>query len=576
MNRFLAALASRARAIVTPGNCEKRGLPHPGQKFAHQRGLKLEPLEERTLLSASWDEPKGSTIYVDDTAVGLDNGTSWANAYASLQTAITTAVSGDEIHVAQGTYKPTMDTDRTKNFALKNDVSILGGYAGAGATDPDARDVTGTPSVLSGDIGGGSTADNSYHVVVGNGTNSTAVLDGFTITAGNANGTSTATYGGEMYNEYYSSPTLTNCIVWGNTATTASQVYNSSSTPDITYCDVQGGYAGVKNINADPQFVRTPVRGPDGKWGTSDDDYGDLRLRCQSPCIDAGNNYAVSAKIAADLSGAPRFADASWIADTGRGSPPIVDLGAYERSGTNSVPTATVQISPAPATTKDVLTATATKQDADGDPVSLTFVWKVNGVEKQRTVAATALFDTFNLGLPGNGDKGDTISVEVVPNDGLLNGTTAVASIAVSDSLPSDAMLAPANVVENQPAATLVGVLSSTDPDENETFTYELVSGTGGDDNTSFQVDGDKLRTAGPLDFGVKSSYSIRVRTTDASGLSLEKPLSVAVLPTLDVDRNAAAGPLSDGLLILRHLFDFRGQSLGGKPDQVHVSLTAG
>ena len=47
------------------------------------------------------------------------------------------------------------------------------------------------------------------------------------------------------------------------------------------------------NINADPQFVRSPPRAGDGAWGTSDDNYGDLRLQLTCPAIDAGNNAAV-------------------------------------------------------------------------------------------------------------------------------------------------------------------------------------------------------------------------------------------------------------------------------------------
>ena len=320
-------------------------------------------------------------VYVDDSATGLNDGTSWANAYASLQSALLATVAGQVIWVGQGTYKPTSGIDRTASFVLKNGVSIYGGYAGVGATNSDARAVALYPSVLSGDIGFlGNTADNSYYVVVGSsGTNATAVLDGFTITAGNANGgyptggglynyhssptltnctftansathggglynylssptltnctftaNSAGQYGGGLYNDYSSSPTLTNCILWENTAPSGSQVFNSSGTPVATYCDIQGGYTGAGNINADPQFVRNPNSGYDGTWGTADDDYGDLRLRLTSPCIDAGKNSAVPAGITTDLAGSSRRADIPAKANSGSGTVPIVDMGAYE------------------------------------------------------------------------------------------------------------------------------------------------------------------------------------------------------------------------------------------------------
>jgi predicted outer membrane repeat protein len=75
--------------------------------------------------------------------------------------------------------------------------------------------------------------------------------------------------------------------------------------------------------------MRTPDSGPDGNWGTVDDDYGDLRLMDTSPAIDAGDNDAVVA-ILSDLPGNPRRADVTGVADTGNGTAPIVDQGAYE------------------------------------------------------------------------------------------------------------------------------------------------------------------------------------------------------------------------------------------------------
>jgi hypothetical protein len=144
-----------------------------------------------------------------------------------------------------------------------------------------------------------------------------------------------ASDGGGVSNED-SSPTLTNCILWGNTASSGPQIRNdASSSPSVTYSLVQGGYAaGTDIIDADPLFVRNPDPG-DGDWTTpGDNDYGDLRLRAGSPAIDAGNNTAVPAGVSVDLAGNPRFIDhprpdfASGT--TPIGTPPIVDLGAYE------------------------------------------------------------------------------------------------------------------------------------------------------------------------------------------------------------------------------------------------------
>jgi len=65
----------------------------------------------------------GSIIYVKWNATGANNGASWTDAYTNLQSAIGTAISGESIWVAKGTYKPTTGTDQTVSFLLKKMVS---------------------------------------------------------------------------------------------------------------------------------------------------------------------------------------------------------------------------------------------------------------------------------------------------------------------------------------------------------------------------------------------------------------------------------------------------------------------
>src|SRR5215207_9026089 len=129
--------------------------------------------------------------YVKWNATGANDGTSWADGYTNLQSALSAASSGDEIWVAAGTYKPTSTTDRAISFTLKNGIAIYGGFDGSeillSERDPEAN-----LTVLSGDLNGEdvgftNNSENSYHVVIGSGSDNTAVLDGFTITGGNAN-----------------------------------------------------------------------------------------------------------------------------------------------------------------------------------------------------------------------------------------------------------------------------------------------------------------------------------------------------------------------------------------------------
>ncbi|WP_200816879.1 cadherin repeat domain-containing protein, partial [Planktothrix sp. PCC 11201] len=73
------------------------------------------------------------------------------------------------------------------------------------------------------------------------------------------------------------------------------------------------------------------------------------------------------------------------------------------------------------------------------------------------------------------------------------------------------------------------GTLTSTDLDVGDTFTYSLVTGTGDTDNTAFTLVGDQLKINASPDFETKSSYSIRLKTTDAAGLTFEKALTVNI-----------------------------------------------
>lgn len=200
-------------------------------------------------------------IYVDADATGTPDGTSWDNAYTSLQDALSAAVSGNEIWVADGTYYPDEGTGQTDNartatFQLKNGVAIYGGFA-SGETNVAERNWTTNPTILSGDIEGDDAAfapdidsdsdpytasqidhfngGNSYHVVTGSGTNNTSVIDGFTITAGYANGgINSEGEGGGMYN-YYGSPVLTNVAFTGNYAEYGGGgLGNDSSAPTLT------------------------------------------------------------------------------------------------------------------------------------------------------------------------------------------------------------------------------------------------------------------------------------------------------------------------------------------------------
>jgi predicted outer membrane repeat protein len=305
-------------------------------------------------------------LFVDAGATGLGNGVSWTNAFTTLQQALNAAVPnlGQTIEVAQGEYSP--GTTATSTFQLVNGVSVIGGFAKGGSAEPNpAADVTvlsggnvnfnvvtcnyaDTATMLSGfTISGGNahlgpnyglsiTNENNGGGMYINGGDPTiddctfagnfATYQGGALFAYDSNSAITncvfignsAEFGGGAFVSILSSPTFINCTFTANlgtaiAATGTFTLYNCILWGDdsgeidmpgynVTYSDVQGGYTGEANINADPLFVSGI----------------DLQLQSASPCINTGSNAAVPADITTDLGGNPRIVGGT------------VDMGAYE------------------------------------------------------------------------------------------------------------------------------------------------------------------------------------------------------------------------------------------------------
>jgi len=246
---------------------------------------------------------QGEIIYVDDDATGANDGSSWVDAFNYLQEALAAAQTGDEIRVAQGIYKPgppgspgplspppapppshnvsvppapplpPPTAERTTTFQLINGVTLKGGYAGFGETDPDTRDINAYETILSGDLAGNDVSvndpfdllndqyrvENSCHVVTGNGVDMTAVLDGFTITAGNANSAYPYSCGGGMYN-LQGSPTQKDCTFSANSAIWrggAIAIHGSNAAvTNCTFIENLGGQGGgISNWFGNPTVI---------------------------------------------------------------------------------------------------------------------------------------------------------------------------------------------------------------------------------------------------------------------------------------------------------------------------------
>lgn len=125
----------------------------------------------------------------------------------------------------------------------------------------------------------------------------------------------------------------------------------------------------------------------------------------------------------------------------------------------------------------------------------------------------------------------NTFSIRVRSTDAEGATVDEVIAITLGDvnEAPTDLAITNASIAENMAVGTELGTLSSVDEDAGDSFSYSLVSGTGDDDNASFEVADGKLVSKASFDFETKSAYTVRLQTSDADGLSFEKAIAIAV-----------------------------------------------
>ena len=231
--------------------------------------------------------PSAGIVYVDKTATGNMNGSSWANACPELAVALkaakeNTAIS--QIWVAKGTYKAMYsaedgtnygtDQAQANSFSLVNNVAVYGGFA-SGETSVAQRDLTNpaNETILSGDIGTiDDQTDNTCVIIVSAGNNNTAILDGFSITKANANG-----YIVEINNEAVDFGngggihTVNSNAIFRNLKISNNKsdwygggIYNKESSPSFINCEVANNVsrlgAGISNDNSSAIFNYTTIK----------------------------------------------------------------------------------------------------------------------------------------------------------------------------------------------------------------------------------------------------------------------------------------------------------------------------
>ncbi|MCA8961393.1 MAG: hypothetical protein KDC38_12805 [Planctomycetes bacterium] len=189
-------------------------------------------------------------LYVDAAAASGGDGSSWLQPISDLQVALATAAAPGsgvtEIWVRAGTYHPAEPGGSVEtSFHMISGVTLFGGFDGT-ETRVDQRDVATNETILSGDLGDNDTfspgsgwdgyADNSSNVVRSGGTNSTAVLDGFTVEAGAIVGLiAWGAWGSGLLNDG-GSPTIRNCTFRRNYAYRGGAIYNGGPTITVENC----------------------------------------------------------------------------------------------------------------------------------------------------------------------------------------------------------------------------------------------------------------------------------------------------------------------------------------------------
>jgi methionine-rich copper-binding protein CopC len=127
-------------------------------------------------------------------------------------------------------------------------------------------------------------------------------------------------------------------------------------------------------------------------------------------------------------------------------------------------------------------------------------------------------------------------------------------TVTNANEAPTAIALTNSAIDENAPAATVIGTLSSSDPDMPDSFSYSIVAGL---DGASFSINNDSLRINGSPDFEVKSSYSLRIRSTDLAGLFFEQVFTITI-------NNLNDGPINAVPVVPAMLEDASNVAIGG------------
>jgi len=141
-----------------------------------------------------------------------------------------------------------------------------------------------------------------------------------------------------------------------------------------------------------------------------------------------------------------------------------------------------------------------------------------------------------------------SIKVRTTDAGGLTYDGVLTVPITNINETPTNIAISSSSISENVPTGTTVGTLSATDPDAGDTFTFSLVDPTSYPDNASFSISGTALKSAVIFDHETQNTYYVRVRATDAGGLTYDKTLTITITNvTITVTASATTNVTCNG-----------------------------
>ncbi|MBE0651165.1 MAG: cadherin domain-containing protein [Bacteroidales bacterium] len=209
------------------------------------------------------------------------------------------------------------------------------------------------------------------------------------------------------------------------------------------------------------------------------------------------------------------------------------DMGAYENPlGVRYYSPTNIILSDSSVNERDSIgTTVGTLTSIDQDKSNSHTYSLVSGEGDTNNVSFTISDDTLKTNEVFYYEKDSlyTIRIQSTNGDGGSFSKSFVIKINHVNQSPTNILLSDTTVNENAPVGTVVGVLTSVDPDSSDTHTYSFVSGDGDTNNSSFSISADTLKTNEIFDYETDSLYSIRIQTDDGHGGIFSKPFTIKI-----------------------------------------------